>query len=94
MQFQQVNLHVDDRVRRSPAMGRKGQRGQVATEYMLVISVMVIGIVYVTYTMFDSSNGPVKQALDGLLGGGESSASSKNIPNQIERGYISEGDPL
>jgi len=77
--------------RRTRAQQLVSQRGQSAAEYMLVISTLVIGATFVTYTMFDDdANAPVKSALTALLGDGTDSGSQRNVPDQIQRGYISE----
>lgn len=76
----------------SRSRSRAAQRGQTATEYMLVISVLVIGVTYVTYRMFDSDGGPFAQALKDLLGttsGTYDEDRGHNIPAEVSRGYVS-----
>ncbi len=67
--------------------GRRLQRGQTTTEYLMVISVLVIALVYVSYEVFFNPNGPVAQGLNSLLA--TSGDSDVNIPAQVNRGYIS-----
>ncbi len=75
--------------RAAASRGREGARGQTATEVMLVISVLVIAVAFFGNWIAV----PLKNAFDDLFGEGTDTASSRNVPDQIERGYISE-DPL
>ncbi len=77
-------------MRRAPGRTRKNlreQRGQTATEYLMVVSVIVIALAAVSYEGFFAQGGPIEQGLQDLLG--QNQTTSNNIPNQVRRGYIS-----
>lgn len=67
---------------------RSGQRGQTVTEYMMVISVIVIALTAVIYTAFDSKDSQLQRGLNELTAQG--GTAPNNIPTKIERGYITQ----
>lgn len=77
--------------------GRSGRRaaqmrGQTTTEYVLVLSVLVIAVVGVTYTFVFGQEGQdsaVEQGLNDLLGQNPSGDSKTNVPTAVKNGYIS-----
>ena len=79
------------RANKRRSAGARKQSGQTATEFMMVVSVIVIGVAAMSYVAFDSqgTGGPIKQALTGLLDSGSGGSSELNIPDQVNRGYIS-----
>ena len=58
--------------------GRRGEKGQTTTEYMMVISVIVIAAVGATQYLL-SSDGPWAQGFNTLNG---------NMNQQIDRGWV------
>lgn len=80
----------------SPVRGRhsqRGQRGQTTTEYMLVLSVLVIAVVGVTYSLVfgqDGQDSAVEAGMNDLLGQNPSGDSKTNVPTAVKKGFISE----
>ena len=62
--------------------GRRGERGQTATEYMMVISVIVIAAVGASNYLL-SSDGPWAEGFKNFNG---------RMNTQIDRGYICNGE--
>ena len=74
------------RVPRQKRNSLRGQRGQTATEYLMVISVLVIALAYVSYGVFFNTSGPIAQGLNSMLN--PSNSSDLNIPTQVNRGFV------
>ena len=67
-------------------------RGQTTTEYVLVLSVLVIAVVGVTYAFVFGQEGQdsaVEQGLNDLLGQNPTGDSKTNLPTAVKNGYIS-----
>ena len=75
------------RIARRKRGAHRSQRGQTSTEYVMVISVLVIALAYVSYAVFFDTSGPIAEGLNSMLN--PSNNSDLNIPTQVSRGYIS-----
>jgi len=68
---------------------RSGQRGQTTTEYVLVLSVLVIAVAGVSYSAFFGNSSPVREGMKALLDEDSASSSKTNIPTAVNRGFVS-----
>ncbi|MFM7202954.1 MAG: hypothetical protein ACKO6N_19375 [Myxococcota bacterium] len=67
---------------------RRRQRGQTTTEYVLILSVLVIALAGVSYEAFFKSDSPVRDGLNQLVGQNPTD-SKTNVPTAVGRGYVS-----
>lgn len=65
------------------------QRGQTTTEYVLVLSVLVIAAAGITYGAFFGSGSPVREGMNNLLDASSAGSSKSNIPTAVNRGFVS-----
>lgn len=82
--------------RTSPQNHRSGrlsrvqrQRGQTTTEYVLVLSTLVIAVAGVSYAAFFGDASPVREGMKNLLDSNSADSSKTNIPTAVNRGFVS-----
>lgn len=68
---------------------RQGQRGQTTTEYVLVLSTLVIAVAGVSYAAFFGDASPVREGMKNLLDANSADSSKTNIPTAVNRGFVS-----
>lgn len=84
---QALRTSPSDRSGRSSRLQR--QRGQTTTEYVLVLSTLVIAVAGVSYAAFFGDASPVREGMKNLLDANSADSSKTNIPTAVNRGFVS-----